>query len=97
MASRSKSSIFLHVVEEEQRGVMVIYSVPVGYAGYEGIKLIDNARRPGRGSMMCPTINEESNCLRKKLLFCFGDRILSWAEGKGNGPFGSFAPPLKNP
>ena len=29
---------------------------------------IDNARRPGRGSMMRPTINEESDCLRKK--FC---------------------------
>ena len=32
MASQSKSSIFLHVVEEQQCGVMVIYSVPVGYA-----------------------------------------------------------------
>ena len=29
---------------------------------------IDNARRPGRGSMMRPTINEESDCLRKKIL-----------------------------
>jgi hypothetical protein len=29
---------------------------------------IDNARRPGRGSMMRPTINEESDCLRKKNL-----------------------------
>jgi hypothetical protein len=27
----------------------------------------------------------------------FGDRILSWGVGKENGPFGSFAPPLKNP
>jgi hypothetical protein len=29
----------------------------------------------------------------------FGDRILilSLGEGKENGPFGSFAPPLKNP
>ena len=28
----------------------------------------------------------------------FGDCILSWAEDKeGNGPFGSSAPPLKNP
>ena len=26
---------------------------------------IDNARRPGRGSMMRPNINEESNCLPK--------------------------------
>ena len=56
------------MVEEEQRawrhGVMVIYSVPVGYTGYEGS--IDNARRPGRRSMIRPTINEESDCLRKK-------------------------------
>jgi hypothetical protein len=42
MALQSKSSIFLHVVEEEQRGVIlsdryIIYGVPVGYAGYEGI------------------------------------------------------------
>jgi hypothetical protein len=29
---------------------------------------IDNARRPGRGSMMRPTINEETDCLRKKNL-----------------------------
>jgi hypothetical protein len=29
---------------------------------------IDNARRPGRGSMMRPTINKESDCLRKKNL-----------------------------
>jgi hypothetical protein len=29
---------------------------------------IDNAQRPGRGSMMRPTINEESDCLRKKNL-----------------------------
>ena len=29
---------------------------------------INNARRPGRGSMMRPTINEESDCLRKKNL-----------------------------
>jgi hypothetical protein len=29
---------------------------------------INNARRPGRGSMMSPTINEESDCLRKKYL-----------------------------
>jgi hypothetical protein len=29
---------------------------------------IDNAPRPGRGSMMRPTINEESDCLRKKNL-----------------------------
>ena len=28
---------------------------------------INNARRPGRGSMMRPTINEESDCLRKKI------------------------------
>jgi hypothetical protein len=27
----------------------------------------------------------------------FSNRILSWREGKENGPFGSFAPPLKNP
>ena len=31
---------------------------------------IDNAQRPGRGSMMRPTINEESDCLRKKILHC---------------------------
>jgi hypothetical protein len=29
---------------------------------------IDNARRPGRGSMMRPTINEESDSLRGKNL-----------------------------
>jgi hypothetical protein len=29
---------------------------------------IDNTWRPGRGSMMRPTINEESDCLRKKNL-----------------------------
>jgi hypothetical protein len=29
---------------------------------------IDNVQRPGRGSMMRPTINEESDCLRKKKL-----------------------------
>jgi hypothetical protein len=29
---------------------------------------IDNARRPERGRMMRPTINEESDCLRKKNL-----------------------------
>jgi hypothetical protein len=27
----------------------------------------------------------------------FGDRILSWGEGKENRPLDSFAPPLKNP
>jgi hypothetical protein len=26
---------------------------------------IDNVQRPGRGSMMCPNINEESDCLPK--------------------------------
>ena len=36
------------MVEEEQRGVMVIYSVPVGYAGYlyivyQGKKLLFSA------------------------------------------------------
>jgi hypothetical protein len=29
---------------------------------------IDNTQRPGRGSMMRPTINEESDCLREKNL-----------------------------
>jgi hypothetical protein len=29
---------------------------------------IDKAWRPGRGSTMRPTINEESDCLRKKNL-----------------------------
>ena len=29
---------------------------------------IDNTRRPGRGSMMRPTMNVESDCLRKKNL-----------------------------
>jgi hypothetical protein len=29
---------------------------------------IDNAQWPGRGSMMRPTINEESDCLRKNNL-----------------------------
>ena len=55
------------MVEEEQRGVMDIYAgVVVGYT--QGTKeSIDNARRPGRGSMTRPTINEESDCLRKKI------------------------------
>jgi hypothetical protein len=35
-------------------------------------------------------------CLRYSA-HTFGDRILSWGEGKENGPFGSFSPPLKNP
>jgi hypothetical protein len=34
-------------------------------------------------------------CLRYSA-HTFGDRILSWGKGKENGPFGSFAPPLKN-
>ena len=37
-----------------------------------------------------------NSCLRYSA-HTFGDRILSWGEGKENGPFGSFAPPLKNP
>jgi hypothetical protein len=41
----------------------------------------------------CPLVN---SCLRY-LAHTFGDRILSWREGKENGPFGSFAPPLKDP
>jgi hypothetical protein len=39
------------------------------------------------------------SCLRYSA-HTFGDRILSWVsweKGKENGPFGSFAPPLKNP
>ena len=49
---------------------------------------IDNVLRPGPGSMMHPTINEE------KLLFCFNDRILflGGGEGKENGPFWQFCP-----
>ena len=31
------ASIFPHVLKGEQRGLMVIYSVTVGCAGYEGI------------------------------------------------------------
>jgi hypothetical protein len=40
---------------------------------------IDKAWRPGRGSMMRPTINEESDCLRKKILrrrYVFGNSLL---------------------
>ena len=37
-----------------------------------------------------------NSCLRYSA-HTFGDRILSRGEGKENGPFGSFAPPLKNP
>jgi hypothetical protein len=66
MASRSKSFIFLHVVEEEQRGCMVHQWVTQGTNG-----LIDNARRPERASMMRPTINEESTVYGKKI--CFAD------------------------
>jgi hypothetical protein len=36
------------------------------------------------------------SCLRYSA-HTFGDRILSWEKSKENGPFGSFAPPLKNP
>jgi hypothetical protein len=63
MASRSKSSIFLHVVEEEQCGMMDIRLVTQGTK-----KCIENARRPGTGSMMRLIINEESDFLRKKKL-----------------------------
>jgi hypothetical protein len=44
----------------------------------------------------CPQIPLANSCLRYSA-HTFGDRILSWGEGKENGPFGSFAPPLKNP
>ena len=44
---------------------MDIYGIPVGTQGTKGS--IDSARRPGRGSIMCPTINEESDCPRKKI------------------------------
>jgi hypothetical protein len=44
----------------------------------------------------CPQIPLANLCLWYSA-HTFGDRILSWGEGKENGPFGSFAPPLKNP
>ena len=61
MASRSKSFIFLHVDEEEQH-----MEISDGYMVHQWVtqgtnESIDNARRPGRGSMMRPTINEESD------------------------------------
>jgi hypothetical protein len=37
-----------------------------------------------------------NSCLRYSA-HTFGDRILSWGEGKKNGPFASFTPPLKKP
>jgi hypothetical protein len=37
MACITKQIVYLSTVVEEQRGVMNIYGVPVGYAGYEGI------------------------------------------------------------
>ena len=40
---------------------------------------IDNTRRPGRGSMMRPTINEESDCLRKKI--CGAASSIIWGGG----------------
>ena len=64
--------------------LVIIYSF--SYIVYQWVtqdtkRSIDNARRPGHGSMMCPTINEESDCLRKKtaspfslLLQFLGDR-----------------------
>jgi hypothetical protein len=71
MASRSKSFIFLHVDEEEQH-----VEISDGYMVHQWVtqgtkESIDNARRPGRGSMMRPTINEESDCLRENI--CVAD------------------------
>jgi hypothetical protein len=82
MVLRSKSSIFLPVVEEEQRAVMVIYIVYQWVT--QGTKgSIDNMQRPGRGSMMRPTINEESDCLRKKVLVCcFASAIAYYPGGR---------------
>jgi hypothetical protein len=44
----------------------------------------------------CPQILLANSGLRYSA-HTFGDRILSWGEDRENGPFGSFAPPLKNP
>ena len=44
----------------------------------------------------CPQTPLANSCLRYSA-HTFGDRILSWGEGKENGPFDSLAPPLKNP
>ena len=63
MASRSKSFIFLHVVEEEQRGVMDIWCT-------SGLRRDPSITRGGldASQSMRPTINEESDCLRTKKL-----------------------------
>jgi hypothetical protein len=45
------------------------------------------------GGTQTPLAN---SCLRHSP-HTLGDRILSWGEGKENGPLGSFAPTLKNP
>jgi hypothetical protein len=48
--------------------------------------------------MMRPIINEESDCLRKKIASTIVYYLGGGGGGGGeNGPFGSFAPPLKNP
>ena len=70
MASRSKSFIKSFTWSKKNNveisdGCMVHQWVTQGTKGS-----IDNARRPGRGLMMRPTISEESqsDCLRKKNL-----------------------------
>jgi hypothetical protein len=49
--------------------------------------------------MMRPTINDESDCLRKKIASAIAYYIGGGGGGGGeeNGPFGSFTTPLKNP
>jgi hypothetical protein len=61
MESRSKSFIFPHLVEEEQRGVMDIWCT----SGLRRDPSITSGGLDASQSMR-PTINEESDCLRKK-------------------------------
>ena len=60
---------------------------------------INNAQRPGRGSMMLPTINEESDCLRGKNLRRRrqGKRLLSLSRVGGGGMEGHFAAGPQDP
>jgi hypothetical protein len=74
MASRSKSSIFLHVVEEEKRGVMDISCT----SGLRRVRRIDRQRARGGLNANDASIMEESDCLRKKI---------AAAPWKGTGMF----------
>ena len=48
------------------------------------------------GGGACPQTPLVNSCLRYSA-HTVGNRIVSWGEGKENGPFRSFAPPLENP